>query len=236
MVIQLPKKGRPLGVPYRECDLGLDLPAEFIGDLRSLDNQLYPIFHPYRILWDDMVNCYTGALEDPRYPMQENCFRYNQLVMGHVLTNGKGVPTPDETWHIWRWCEPARAWAHIVNLDSHDEVYLNILVKRLWLQDKFNSRYGNRGYMKMMEEADLAQRAKIQDDKQNLMKDISKANTAMLSRVRDNYLSGKVDPTSPMRESVISYPGQVNRSKTVRPLSDREGGLILPDGLGEDDA
>ena len=168
--------------------------------------------------------------------MQENCFEYNQLVMGHVLTNGKGEPTPDGTWHIWRWCEPARAWAHIINIDSKDKVYLNILVHRLWLQDQFNSRYGNRGYMQMMEEADLAKRAKMQDDKQDLMKDISKANSAMMSRVRDNYLSGKVDATAPTRESIISYPGQGNKSRTVRPLSDLEGGLVLPDGLGEDEA
>jgi len=229
VVIHLPKKGRPLGVRYRECDLGLDLPAEFIANLRGLDDQLYPVFHPYRILWDDMVNTYLGPLDDPRYPMQENCFRYNQLVMGHVLTDGKGEPSPDETWHIWRWCEPATAWAHIINIDSRDEVYLNLLVKRLWLQDRYNNKYGHRGYQRMMEEADLAQRAKVQDDKQALMDDISKANSAMLSRVRENYMSGKVDPTNPQHESIISYPGQGNKSRIVRPLEDREGGLILPD-------
>ena len=229
MVIRLPKKGRPLGVRYRECELGLDLPAEFIANLRGLDSQLYPVFHPYRILWDDMVNTYLGPIDDPRYPMVENSHRMGQLVMGHVLSDGAGNPTPDGTWHIWRWCEPATAWAHIINIDSRDRQYLNLLVERLWLQDQYNNKYGHRGYQRMMEEADLAQRAKIQDDKQALMDDISKANSAMLSRVRENYMSGKVDATNPQHESIISYPGQGNKSRIVRPLEDREGGLVLPD-------
>lgn len=228
MVIKLPKRGRPLCVRYKECELGLDLPAQFMYDLRGVDDNLYPIFHRYQILWDSMVNSYLGELDDPRYPIAENSFRLGELVMGHVLTNGKGIPTPDGHWHIWRWCEPARAWAHVINVDSTDELYLRLLVKRLWLQAKFNDKFGFRGYQRMMEEADLEQRAKLQDEKQDLMKEINKANSGMMSRAMSNFEYGRTAPTNPMHESVMSYPGQKNKSKVVRPMTDEEGGFVLP--------
>ena len=231
MVLRLPEKGRPLDVRYRECEQGLDLPAQFLADLRGLDDNLYPIFHPYRILWDDMVNEYLGDLDDPRYPVVENSHRAGELVMGHVLSNGKGEPTLDGHWHIWRWCEPARAWAHIINIDSREQLYLNILVQRLWLQDQYNNKYGNRGYQRMMEEADLAKRSKMQDDKQALMDDIHKANSAMMNRAMQNFEYGRTAATNPTKEIITSFAGQKNKSKIVRPLSDREGGLILPDDL-----
>jgi hypothetical protein len=200
-------------------------------DLWSIDSHLYPIFHPYRILWDDLVNSYTGATQDERYPITENSHRVGELVMGHVLSNGQGVPTPDGSWHIWRWCEPARAWAHIIPVESKDRTYLRLLVERLWLQAKYNDRYGHRGYQKMMEEADVDQRQKIADDKNDLMGEIHKANSGMMKRIISNYERGVVDSTNPQKESVISYTGQTNKSRTVRPLEDREGGLILPDDM-----
>lgn len=231
MVVDLPKCGRPLDVRYHQCELGVDLPSAFMHDLWSIDSHLYPIFHPYRILWDDLVNSYTGATQDERYPITENSHRVGELVMGHVLSNGQGVPTPDGSWHIWRWCEPARAWAHIIPVESKDRTYLRLLVERLWLQAKYNDRYGHRGYQKMMEEADVDQRQKIADDKNDLMGEIHKANSGMMKRIISNYERGVVDSTNPQKESVISYTGQTNKSRTVRPLEDREGGLILPDDM-----
>ena len=231
MVLKLPKKGRPRDVYYRQCDLGVDLPAEFIYDLRGIDDQFFPVFHPYRILWDDMVNEYTGSARDPRFPTVENSHRYGELVLGHVLTNGKGEPTPDGHWHIWRWCEPARGWAHIINIDSREPLYLRLLVRRIWLQAQYNDKYGHRGYQRLIEQADLDRREKLQNDKRDLMDEIHKVNSAMMSRAMDNFERGMTQPTNPQKETIMSGGGLRSRSKIVRPLEDREGGLILPDDM-----
>jgi hypothetical protein len=233
MILKLPEYGRPRGVRYRECALGVDLPAQFIHDLRGLDQHLYPIFHPYEILYDDMVNEYVGPLEDPRYSIVENSFRLGELVMGHILSNGQGVPTPDGTWHLWRWCEPARAWAHIINIDSTDELYLQLLVKRLWLQAQHNDRYGHRGYQKLMEQADLDERERLMKEHQDLIGEINKANSAMLNRAMQNMASGKTAPTMPEKEIIVSGGGLTGAKKIVRPITDREGGLVLPDDIGD---
>jgi hypothetical protein len=234
MQLKLPAKGRPCGVRYRQCDLGTDLPSQFIDDLRSIDKDFFPIFHPYRVLWDDMVNEYTGKLNDPRYPIAENSFLAGELVMGHVLSNGQGVPTPDGTWHIWRWCEPARSWAHIINVDCRDRLYLNLLVERIWLQAQYNDRFGHKGYQRMMEQADLAKREKLQNDKADLMGEIHKANSGMLNRAMRNYEHGRVEATRPTKDIIMSGGGLSKRSKITREISDREGGIILPPGMSED--
>jgi hypothetical protein len=233
MVIKLPQRGRPEGVRYRKCDMGTNLSAQFVCDIRGLDEHIYPIFHPYQILWDDMVNTYTGYNADPRYSICENSYKAGELVMGHILTDGKDVPVPDGHWHLWRYCEPANSWAHIINIDSTDALYLQLLVKRLWLQAAYNDKYGHRGYQKLMEQADIAKREKIQSDKNDMMNEISKANSAMLSRVRDNLEAGRVNSTNPTKEIIMSGAGMSNKSKIVRPLNDREGGLILPPGYDD---
>lgn len=233
MKLRLPEKGLPVGMPYKVCEMGVDLSAHFLHDLRSLDDQLYVIWHPYQILWDDMVNDYTGSLEDPRYYIGVNSARAGELVMGHILTNGQDIPTPDGNWHVWRWCEPASAWAHVIAIESKDQMYQQLLIRRLWLQARYNDRYGHRGYQNMMEQADLDERAKMQADKVDLMNDISKANQSMMSRVRDNFEHGRTDPTNPMKETITSYAGQLNKSKTVRPLTDKEGGIDLPEDIEE---
>lgn len=230
-ILKLPANGRPLGLRYRKCDMGVDLPAHFLHDLRSIDQHLFPIFHPYKILWDDMVNEYLGTAEDPRYSVLVNSSRAGELVMGHILTDGQDNPTMDGLWHIWRWCSPAGAWAHIVDLKCKDELYLKLLVKRLWLQDQFSSKYGHRGYQKILEDADLERRAKIQDEKASLMNDIYEANSAMVNRAKQNFEHGRVAATKPTKEIIMSGSGLSNRSKITRELTDKEGGLILPDSF-----
>lgn len=233
MQLRLPEKGLPVGMPYKVCEMGVDLSAQFLYDLRSLDDQLYVIYHPYQILWDDMVNDYQGDILDPRYHIGVNSARCGELVMGHVLTNGQDIPTPEGNWHVWRWCEPANAWAHVIAIESKDPEYQRLLVKRLWLQAKYNDRYGHRGYQKMVEQADLDQREKLQNEKSDLMKEISKANSSMMARVRDNFESGRTDPTRPMKETITSYAGQGSKRKLVRPATDEEGGIILPENMRE---
>ena len=233
MKLRLPEKGLPVGMPYKVCEMGVDLPAQFLFDLRSLDDALYVIYHPYQILWDDMVNDYQGEMLDPRYHIGVNSGRCGELVMGHVLTDGQDNPVPEGKWHVWRWCEPANAWAHVIAIESKDPDYQRLLVHRMWLQATYNDKYGNRGYQKMMEEADQAGREKIQAEKADLMNEISKANSSMMARVRDNFESGRTQATAPQKETITSYAGQGNRSKMVRPATDREGGIVLPESYDD---
>jgi len=233
MLVKLPEQGRPLNVFYRKCALGVDLPAQLFYDLRGLDGNFYFIYHPYRILWDNIVNEYTGKLDEERYPVVENSFKYGQLVMGHVLSNGQGIPAPEGNWHLWRYCSAINSWAHIIEIKYKDPIYMKLIVERIWLQAKYNDRYGHRSYQKMMEEADLKQRAKIQDEKQDLMNQINKANTALVGRAMYNFEHGRVKPTKPKKDIIVSGAGINKRSRITRDLTDREGGLILPDNLGD---
>ena len=86
----------------------------------------------------------------------------------------------------------------------------------------------------MLDAADAQNRQKMQDDRQDLMNEIHKANSGMMRRVMDNFSRGNVAPHNPQKEVIMSGAGISNRSKIIRPLSDREGGLILPDGFGEE--
>lgn len=227
----LPNVLRPRNVPYKQCEIGIDLPGDFLMSLRSIDENLYPVFHPYKVLWDSVINEYSGELDDPRFQIKSE---YGELNFGFVLTNGQGIPTPDGEWHVWRLCRP-HGWAHVMNIaDRSDRVYLDLLCKRLWLQAKYNDKYGHTGYTKLLEKLDTEKREKEQSDKQDLFDDISSANSAMLNRVRDNYERGHVRPTNPMKETIMSGGGLTKRSKLVTPLDDKSGGLILPPGFGEE--
>jgi len=177
------------------------------------------------MLWDSIINDYAGSLEDPRYEIH---YKHSELNFGYVLTNGSGEPTPDGAWHIWRLCRP-HGWAHIIKVESTDRAYCNLLVRRLWLQAKYNDHYGHTGYSRMLEEMQVAERQKAQDDREDLMNEIYKTNSSMMNRVAENFEFGRTEPTNPMKESIMSYPGQKDHSKIVRPLEDKEGGLILPD-------
>lgn len=233
MTLNLLERGRPTGVYYRKCELGLDLPAEFIYDLRSIDRDLFPIFHPYKILWDDLVNDYTGDPSVPRYPIAENSSNFCELIMGHVLTNGQGVPLEDGTWHIWRWCNSVGAWAHIFCVEIKDPVYLNLLVRRLYLQAIFNEKYGHRTYQHMLQNADQDVRDRMVRERDELFGEINKANKGLTSRVMDNFARGKTAVTNPQKETIMSGPGLKNRSRIIRPLEtdDKESGIITPDKL-----
>jgi len=233
MRLPVPKRGLPVGARARQCELGVDLSAQFITDLQGLDKDLHPFFHPYKILWDDFVNEYDGELEDPRYDITTNSNRAGELVLGHILTNGQGQPTADGNWHIWRWSEPAGAWSHVIAIESREEQYLRLLVERLHLQATYNDKYGNRGYQKLLEEMDIAGREKAAEEKADLLNEVNKANSNLMNRAMENMRSGKTAPTNPIKETIMSGAGLSNRSKMVRPLEDREGGLILPPGYGE---
>ncbi len=120
--MRLPKTLRPDNSNNRECQRGIDLPSWFFDDLKAIDSKLYIVWHPYATLWDDMMNQYEGALEDPRFTIHRE---YGEEVWGWVTTNGQGAPLPEQAWHVWRLCEP-HGWAHLVRIDSKASEYLSL--------------------------------------------------------------------------------------------------------------
>ena len=230
-VLKLPKEHRPTGVYYRKCALGVDLPASFLYDLRGLDEHLYPVWHRHKLLWDNIINADSGAIEDPRYQIES---KYGELNFGFVLTDGDGRPRDDGHWHIWRLCR-GYGWAHIVKLESHDDtVYLNLVVRSLYLQDKYNRKYRFRGYSKYLEELDIERRHKMIEESRALQDDIMKNNSHIMGRVMDNFSRNITAPTRPQKDIIVSGAGISKRSKITREVTDREGGLILPAGYGEE--
>lgn len=229
-VLKLPEKHRPTGVRYKKCALGVDLPASFVKDVQAFDNDIYPVFHRYRLLWDNVISDASGTLEDPRMTIEQ---KYGELNFGFVLTDGDGAPLQEGSWHLWRLCH-GYGWAHIIKLESKDPLYLNLVLKNLWLQDKFNRKFRNRGYSRYLESLDIEERHKKIEEQRDLMNEIAKANRAMVSRAMDNFGRKITKPTNPEKETIMSGAGISHRSKLIRPATDREGGLILPPGYGDE--
>ena len=52
---------------------GLHLPAEFIQDIKGIDDTLHFVWHPFEVLYEDNVmNIYTGKADDPRWCINES--------------------------------------------------------------------------------------------------------------------------------------------------------------------
>jgi hypothetical protein len=222
--MKLPEELRPRGEDYKVFTPGIDLPSWFQDDLKSIDDKLFLVYHPYKVLWDDIINQYEGNLDDPRFTIHKE---HGTLNFGFVLTDGQGYPTPDNTWHVWRLCIP-HGWAHVIQVQDNHEEYLKLLVKRLHLQARFTDRYGFKAWGHHMDDEAEEQREKKQLDQEDLFGAFQKENDWLLKRAQENYMSGKIAPTNPQKQSIISYPGQVNRTATSRPLDDEEGGLYVP--------
>ena len=222
--LHLPKQFRP-DRPYRRCALGIDLPRAFIEDLQSIDPDLYPVFHKYRVLWDNLINLYDGEMEDPRYVVN---YDYGEMNFGFVLTDGEGKPLEDGSWHIWRWCHP-HGVAHIIKLESREPEYLRLFLKRLFIQSQWTNKYGFRAYNRLLDQVREEDRTQLMKDRQALFDATNEENKWLIKRAIDNAASGHIDPTNPQVEQVISYPGQTNKSRIIRPMDDTEGGLYVPE-------
>jgi hypothetical protein len=192
--------------------------------LRQIDAGLYPVWHEYRTLWDSIINRDAGELEDPRYVVNR---AYGALNFGYVLTDGEGAPIYEGRWHIWRWCDP-HGLAHIVPLLSTEPEYLELIIKRLHLQAQWTNMYGFRSYNKLMDSVAEEHRTQMMKDRQALFEATQDENKWLMNRAMDNFASGRTAPTNPEKDSIISFPGQTNHSRTIRPLDDEEGGLIVP--------
>lgn len=218
----LPQTLRPRNVFHRKFVSGLDLPSWFNDELKSIDSNLHLVWHPHRVLWDDIINEYEGSLEDGRFTIHQE---HGQENWGFVLSYGDGSPIPDRSWHIWRLCDPF-GWAHIVKLEDRGEEYLNLCLKRLWRQATVRNKYGDRAYNKELRDGAQAEHERKVVDRLDLNEQIQKQNSWHLRRAMENFERGIVKPTNPQREQIISYPGQTNKTKTTRPLEDSEGGLV----------
>jgi hypothetical protein len=222
--LHLPKEFRP-DRPYRRCAYGIDLSRTFITNLQAIDPWLYPVFHMYRVLWDSIINMYDGELEDPRYTVN---YDYGEMNFGYVLTDGEGRPLEDGSWHIWRWCYP-HGVAHVVKLESLSSEYLELVLKRLHLQACWTNKYGFLAYNKLLDNVREEDRTQLMKDREEMFQATQDENRWLLRRAMDEAARGNINPTNPQHESIISYPGQSNKSRIIRPLEDKEGGLYVPE-------
>lgn len=221
----LPDKLRPRGSRYRRLSPGLDFPTSFLDDLKGIDHNFYLVWHPFRMLWDSIINADAGGIEDPRYEIHE---KYGELNFGFVLTNGEGAPVSEPRWHLWRLCEP-HGWAHVLSLASQEGGYLRLVAYRMHLQAMFHDKYGGaRAYQKLLDEANEEQRAKMRKDEEMYFNAWQEENQWLIDKAKDNFSRGVTAPTNPTKETVMSYSGQSKRSKLVTPLGDEAGGLIIP--------
>jgi hypothetical protein len=227
----LPQDYRPEGVRFRDFIPGQDLPYQFYHDIKAIDYKLYFVWHPFNVMYDMIMNQYTGSMDDPRFAIEE---QYGQEVWGWVTTNGKGNPIKDETWHIWRLCDPY-GWAHVCNIASASPEYLNLLVKRLYLQARIQAKEGDLAYNRHVREEEEAAQEKKQQEIQDLYAAVQDENSWLVEKAAENFRAGKTSPTRPTKDIISSYKGQTNKSRIVRPITDTEGGLLLPDRWKQDD-
>ncbi len=219
--MRLPSMSRPYRSSYREFRPGIDLPAWFQDDLKAIDSKLYLIWHPYRVMWDNLMNQYEGDAENPRFTIHRE---HGEENWGFVLTDGKGSPLPEFSWHVWRIAEP-HGWSHIVKIEDKSSEYLSLLTSRLYIQARFRDTYGDFAWNKNIKEEQDEAHIKAQDAHQEMFDAVQDENKWLTRNAMDNMERGNTAPTNPTVGQIISYPGQKNRGTIVRPLEDDDVGL-----------
>jgi hypothetical protein len=204
---------------------GIDLPAGFVEDIKTIDNGLHFVYHPYRIQYDDITNRYYGPLENPRWVIGE---QYGKEVWGWVLTDNEGCPIVDESWHIWSLTKDY-GWSHVSNIASTEPEHLFRIVNRLGREKLYRAKFGAMKWnQKLREDLDAFEQKKL-NERHNLFADVQSANKTAMKTVMENLERGIVNPTRPTKDIITSYGGQSNRSRITREITDREGGLIVPE-------
>lgn len=226
MKAQLPKNMRPRGLQHRALHPGIDVPTWFIEQLQGIDSKLHLVWHPWCLLYDSMMNVYEGDPEDPRFVIGEFD---GQEIWGFPMTDGEGTPVPNNHWHVWRLCDPY-GWAHIVELQALSGEYLQLLLKRLYWQAQISLvPAGQKALMRQMQQDQEEKLEKGQAGANELWGAVQDENKWLMKEAMENFDRGHTAPTNPQKEQIISYPGQKNRSRIIRPLEDSEGGLIIPE-------
>lgn len=211
------------GIPHPS--IGTDISAWFYHNLLSIDHNFKIFFHPYEIIYDDIVNEYPGSLDDPRFTIHyEGGFK----IFGHPLKKMTDELKPDGRFHIWRYCFP-HGWAHVLPLESHEGPYLLTVLERIWFQAWFRDKYGDKAWNRMSREEQEAAQEAIQKIKTDKFGEVQEQNSWLMDKVKANFISGKVKPTNPTKDIIVSGGGINKRSRIVRPITDQEGGLYIPD-------
>lgn len=227
MQVKVPKDYRSGGY-LTPCIKGISLPCWFLDDLQSIDKDIYPIWHPVEILYDDFMNKYEGNPDDPRFVIGVPS-GFSEEIWGYPTKQAKSdSPVLDGSWHLWRACHSVGAWAHIACLASRDPEYLQFVLGSLNFQARFSSKYGHRALNQFRRERLEKERQQELSNRQNLFCDVNKANKRLITSAIDNMERGVLAPTKPTKEIIRSYNDQKHHTKIIRPLTDREGGLIVP--------
>ena len=182
--IKLPRRHRPNSL-YRKCYPGVDLPRWFIDSVRAIDENLYPVFHRYRYLWEDVMTASSGSTVEPRYCIKASG---NDLDWGWILTDGEENPLPENKWHLWRWCGD---WgiAHVINIPSTDPDHLIKVVNRLKRQAFLSnmSRKARMAFLQAEQEEDMLKKQAAADSR---FKDTGNENKSLLKRSRRTSIVG----------------------------------------------
>lgn len=220
--LQLRGEGR-----YRQLQVGVDCPSWFFEGLKSLDPCLYLVWHPFKVLYEDVMNQYSGRTEEARYTIGTQEQYGNELIFGFVLTDGKKRPAIDGRWHAWRLCHD-RGWAHVTALETtSNEDYLKFVLDQMYIRDQVLSKYGSKALTRYIREEEELIQEKKQLAHNNRFSDYHKENKSLFKNAYENFLSGKVSATNPQKETITSYANQTNKSRIIRPLEDEEGGIYI---------
>lgn len=226
-MVRLPNHFRP-GGSYKEFTPGLDLPSWFFYELRGIDRNFYFVFHPYKVMWDNIINQWEGPIEDPRFTIH---YEYGHLNFGFVLKDRLGGPQADNTWHLWRWCYDAGGVAHILKIEDKDPQYLRLVLRRIALQARITDRYGFRAWgRKLGDEQDEANE-RMMKDRDALFQAVQEENSWLTKRAMENFGRGMTAPTRPTKDIIMSGKGITNKTKIQREITDKEGGLYVPENL-----
>lgn len=223
MELKLPKNSIPYCPRYRKVQIGLDFPSFFIDGLKGLDKDFHLVYHNHRTLWENIMNANSGSLEDPRYTIN---YSYGNLNFGWVLTDNEGFPLPDNSWHLYRLCWP-HGYAHILKIEDTHNYYLKLVLNRLFKQAQFTERYGARAWNHKLDDEHTEEVEQQQKDKEYMMKCFQEENDWLLRKSMESFGRGQIKPTNPTKDIIFSGRGVSNRSRIVRPLTDREGGVYV---------
>ena len=211
---------------YRKLNLGIDCPNWFYDGIKAIDPHLYFVWHPFKVLYEDIMNNYSGGTEEARYTIGVQEKYGNELIFGYVLTDGAKRPLPDNRWHLWRLCKD-RGWAHVAALEAtSDEHYLKFVLDQMYVRDQVLTKYGAKGLTKFIREEQELFEEKKKTASANLFADINKENKRLFRSAYENFLNGKIEATNPTKDVIASFAGQKSHNRITRPITDEEGGLI----------
>jgi hypothetical protein len=215
--------------PSRVLKPGLDLPVWFIDDLLSIDRNFHFVFHDWRLVWDDVMNKYTGSLEDPRFCVG---LKYEKECWGWPLTDNEGHPIPENRWHVWNHVNDV-GYYHVIDINSRKPEHLKRIAKLIHKEAKLKDQ-GRRAYIDAkieQQELELERKEQLGRDKWEFL---AKENEPLLRKAKENFELGKWDPTNPTKEQIMSYPNQDRRSKVITPLEDEDVGLATWDDVNDE--